>query len=210
MHAARLVPLAGVAMIVLIVIAFVVGGETPNGDDPIRKITSFYRDDDSDQMLAAAFLIWGTAAFLLFASGLWRILRNAETERLGASALGLVGAAVLAVGTTLFAGISFTLADFADQLQPAAMQALNALNEDLFPPLALGVFTFLFGAGASIVTTAALPKWLGWVAGILSIVALTPAGFFAFLAMGVWILIVSVVIFLRGARSAPATPSPAT
>jgi ABC-type nitrate/sulfonate/bicarbonate transport system permease component len=144
------------------------------------------------------------AAFLLFASGLWRVLRNAETERSGASSLVLVGAAILAVGAALFAGVTVTLSDFADDLQPQAMQALNALNQDLFPPLALGVFTFLIGAGASIVATAALPKWVGWVAVVLAIAALTPVGFFAFLALGLWILIVSALLFRRRATPAPA------
>lgn len=203
MTAARLVPLAGVATVVLVVIAFIVGGEAPSGDDPIGKIVSFYRDNDSDQVLAAAFLIWGMAAFLLFASGLWRFLRNAEIEPRGASSLVLVGAAVLGVGATLFAGITFTLGDFADDLQPQAIQALNALNSDLFPPLTLGVFAFLAGAGASVIATAALPKWIGWVAVVLGVAALTPAGFFAFLALGLWILIVSALIFVRRATPAP-------
>jgi hypothetical protein len=206
MNAARLVPLAGVATVVLVVIAFIVGGESPAGDDPIRKVVSFYRDNDTDQIVAAAFLLWSTAAFLLFASGLWRVLRNAETERRGASSLVLVGAAVFAVGTTLFAGVSFTLGDFADDLQPQAIQALNALNQDLFPPLTLGVFTFLIGAGASMIATAALPKWVGWVGVVLGVAALTPVGFFAFIALGLWILIVSVLIFLKGGTPAPRTP----
>lgn len=206
MRASRLVPLAGVAMVVLIVIAFLVGGESPGGGDSIEKVTSFYRDHDSDQILAAAFLVWGTAAFLLFASGLWRLLRNAETERRGASSLVLVGAAVLAVGMTIFAGVSFTLGDFADDLEPSAIQALNALNQDLFPPLTLGVFAFLIGAGASMIATAALPKWLGWVAVVLGVAALTPVGFFAFLALGVWILVASGLIFRRG--DAPAAQAP--
>jgi hypothetical protein len=206
MIAARLVPLAGVATVVLVVIAFIVGGETPSGDDPIGKIVSFYRDNDTEQFLAAAFLVWGMAAFLLFASGLWRFLRNAETERRGASSLVLVGAGVLAVGATLFAGITFTLGDFADDLQPQAIQALNALNSDLFPPLTLGVFAFLIGAGASMIATAALPRWVGWVAMVLGVAALTPIGFFAFLALGLWILIVSALIFLRRATPTPLAP----
>jgi hypothetical protein len=207
MRAARLVALAGVATVALVVIAFVIGGESPSGDDPITKVVSFYRDNDSDQIWAAVILVWATAAFLLFASGLWRILRGAESELRGASALVLVGAAVFAVGTTLFAGVTFTLGDFADDLSPGALQTLNALNQDLFPPLALGVFTFLIGAGASIIATAALPKWLGWIAVVVAIVALTPAGFFAFLALGLWILMASALILMQSTpATAPAIP----
>ena len=78
MSASRLVPLAGLATVALIVVAFIVSGETPNGDDPVLKVVSFYRDHDTDQIVSAGFLLWGMAAFLLFSSGLWRFLRDAE------------------------------------------------------------------------------------------------------------------------------------
>jgi hypothetical protein len=204
MKAARLFPLAGIAAVALFVIAFAVGGESPGTDDSIRKIVSFYRDNDSDQVWAAALLTWGTAFFLLFSSGLWRFLRNADPERRGGSTLVVVGSTVFAVGATIFAGISFTLGDAADDMGPAAIQALNALNSDMFFTVALGTFTFLIGAGASVVQTGALPKWIGWVAMVIAVVALTPLGFFAFLVMLVWLLIVSVLVYLRQS----ATPAP--
>jgi hypothetical protein len=204
MKAARLVPLAGVAAVVLFVIATIVSGDTPDGDDSVRKIVSFYRDNDTEQQWAAALVTWGLALFLLFASGLWRVLRDAETERRAASSLALVGSALFAVGGTIFAGLTFTLGDLADNLGPGSLQTLNALNSDMFFPVALGMFTFLMGAGASVINTEALPKWLGWVSVVLAVLALTPLGFFVFLAMALWILIVSAVLYMRGA-----TPSPA-
>ena len=201
-----LLPLAGALAVIVFVIAFAVGGETPDTDDSVRKIASFYRDNDSDQQFAAALLTWGTALFLLFATGLWRLVRDAETERRAASSLLLVGSALYAAGSTLFAGITFTLGDAADDLGPGALQTLNAMNSDMFFTVALGTFTFLIGAGVSIIQTAVLPKWLGWVAVVIGIVALTPAGFFAFLALGVWILIVCVLLAMRPATPAPAAP----
>jgi hypothetical protein len=202
-----LVPAAGVLAIVVIVIAFAVGGESPDADDSLRKVVSFYRDNDSDQMIAAALLAWGTALFMVFATGLWRLLRDAETERRGASSLLLVGSALWAVGASIFAGLTFTLGDVADDISPAAIQALNALNSDMFFTVALGAFAFSMGAGVSILQTALLPKWLGWAAVVIGIVAITPAGFFGFLAMGLWIVVASVVLGLR-ARSTPAQAAP--
>src|SRR4051794_11926139 len=161
MNRARLVPLAGIVAIVLIIAAFVVGGESPDADASIHKIVSFYRDNDSDQVIAAALLGWGTAFFLLFAAGLWRIVRNAETERHGSSGLLLGGSVMWAVGATLFASLTFTLGDVADKLSPSAMQALNALNSDMFMPVAVGTFAFSVGAGLSVLNTRILPKWLG-------------------------------------------------
>src|SRR5215211_1200900 len=151
-----LVPLAGILAIVVIVIAFVVGGESPDADDSLRKVVSFYRDNDTDQQIAAALLAWGAALFMLFASGLWRIVRDAETERHGASSLLLVGSAIWTVGATIFAGITFTLGDVADDVGPGAIQALNALNSDMFFTVAVGTFAFSLGAGVSVLGTGVL------------------------------------------------------
>ena len=54
----------------------------------------------------------------------------------------------------------------------------------------------------------ALPTWMGYVAVILGIAAVTPVGFFAFLLTGIWILIASVLLYQRGQPEA--TPSAAT
>lgn len=206
MNRARLVPLAGILAIVLIVIAFIVGGETPDGDDSLRKIVSFYRDNDDAQVLAGSFLGWGTALFLVFASGLWRMVRDLETGRHGSSALLLGGSVLWAAGASIFAGLTFTLGDLAKDLGPGALQTLNALNSDMFFTLALGTFAFSAGAGVSILNTRVMPVWLGWVAIVIAIVAVTPAGFFAFLVMGLWVLIVSVLMLLRGPSPAQAAP----
>jgi hypothetical protein len=207
MKAARLFPLAGIGAVVLFVIAFIVGGETPDTDDSIRSIVSFYRDNDTEQIVAAGILTWGTALFLLFVSGLWRVLRDAEPERRGGSTLVVIGSTVFAVGATIFAGITFTLGDIADDVGPATMQTLNALNSDMFFTVALGTFIFLLGMGVSIIQTGALPAWVGWVAVVIGVIAITPAGFFAFLAMGPLLLIVSVLLYLRqGATPAPGGP----
>jgi membrane protease YdiL (CAAX protease family) len=132
MKAARLVSLAGVATVVVLVIATVVGGETPDGDDSVRRIVSFYRDNDSEQQWAAALVTWGLALFLLFASGLWRVLRDAETERRAASSLALVGSALFAVGGTIFAGLTFTSVTSPTSWDRARCR--RALNSDMFFP----------------------------------------------------------------------------
>lgn len=75
----------------------------------------------------------------------------------------------------------------------------------MFAPLVLGVF--IFGVGASVLVTAALPKWVGWVAIVVGVAALTPLGFFAFLALGLLILIVSGLLLQRSGTTAPLAPS---
>ena len=200
----RLAPLTGVLFVVLVAAAFIVGGETPDLNDSPQKILNYYNDHDSKQMFAALLLAWGSVAFLFFLGVLRSVLQAAEggVARLATVAFG--GGILLAVGMLSFAGFTFTLADAADHLTPAAAQSLNALNSDFFFPLAAGLGALMISTGIVAIRSKVLPAWLGWITLLIGIAALTPAGFFAFLAFGLWSLVVSVMLWRA---MAPATPA---
>ena len=64
----------------------------------------------------------------------------------------------------------------------------------------------MLAAGASAIRHGGLPRWLGWIGIVIGIAAFTPAGFFAFLAGGLWILIASVLLVLARSAAEPALP----
>jgi hypothetical protein len=88
-----------------------------------------------------------------------------------------------------------------------AMQALHVLNQELFFPLTVGTAAFLLGAGAAALRSGALPSWLAWIAIALGAAAATPShvlggaldhvGFFAFVGLGIWTLVVSALLATR-------------
>jgi hypothetical protein len=213
MTANRLVPLTGILAVVLIVVAAVVGGETPDVDDSVEEVVSFYTENDSDQMVSGALLAYGAFFFLCFATALRRTLRRFELDGGGVSALSFGGAIVFAVGVLIFAGLSFSLGDAADEIDPSALQALHVLNADLFFPLAVGTLAFLVGTGIAVLKTGALPRWLGWVAIVAGLFSATPLFFVAIIVLGLWVLIVSVLLSLGadvGAGERPPPPPPVT
>jgi hypothetical protein len=202
-----LAPLTGVAFIVVLFIGFIVGGEPPGADDPVQEIVEHY-DDNKDAVMFGALLQAIAAAFLVFfAAYLRKVLRAAEGEGGVLSAVVLVGASVVAVGASIDATISFALAEAVDDVDPAAVQALQALWDNDFMPLALGTGLFLLASGISVVRHGALPKWLGWIAILLGIVSFTPIGFAGAIGAAVWILIVSVMLAMRARPAAPAAPA---
>jgi hypothetical protein len=201
-----LVPLTGVAFVVVAIIGFIVGGEPPGADDPVQEIVEHYVDNQDSVMIGAGLVGIAAALLIFFAGYLRSVLRAAEGEGGVLSAVVLVGAAVLAVGAAIDATISFALAEAAEDVDPTAVQALQALWDNDFMPLAVGSTVFLLASGISIVRHAALPQWLGWAAILFGVVSLTPAGFIGFLGGALWILAVSVILALR-ARPAP-TPAP--
>lgn len=109
----------------------------------------------------------------------------------------LAGAALLAAGQTIGAGLSWTLAAAPGQLQPRAAQALNAAANDMVITSAAGWFIFSVAIGLAIIRSKALPRWLGWLSVVIAIVVVTPAEVAAFLAFAVWTVIVSVLTWRR-------------
>ena len=209
MNAKLIGPLTGSLFVVLAIVAFAVGGNTPDVNDSARDVVSFYLDNDSEQQIAAALLALGCVALIFFLGSLRLVLRAAAGDQGGLSTVTLLGGLGITVGVSIFAGIGFTLGDAVDDLPASATLALNALNSDLFFPVAVGAATFNLGLGLAVLRHGGLPRLLGWLALVVGIAGLTPAGFFAFLATGVVIVWASVALTMQAAApelSSTSTP----
>jgi hypothetical protein len=203
MNTKQIGPLTGILFVVLVVVAFIVSGETPDTDDSAQTVVSFYVDNDSEQGIASALLALGCVSFLFFLGTLRRALRAAADDEGGLSTVALLGGLMIVVGASIFAGIGFTLSDAADDLPPAAVLTLNALNSDLFFPVAVGTAVFNLGLALAVLRHGGLPRPLGWLALVVGIVGLTPGGFFAFLATGIVVVWASVVLVQQAADPGP-------
>jgi hypothetical protein len=206
MNAKTIGPLMGILFIVLIIVAVVVGGETPATDDPPREIVDFYLDNDDEQALASVIVALACVTLIFFVGSLRRALRAAAGDEGGLSTVALLGGVVMAVGASIFAGIGFTLGDAADELPPAAILTLNALNSDMFFTVAVGTAVFNLGLGLAVVRHGGLPRPLGWLALVLGILSITPVGFFAFLATGIVIVWASVALAMSANTAAGPPP----
>jgi hypothetical protein len=194
-------PVIGIVAILLFVAAFAVGGETPGADDPVTEVISFYKSNDTEMQVTAGLLAFGAAAFVLFSCILAARIRGAAA-RVSSTANGiLAGGILIGLGWLIFAGLSFTLGDAVDHLDPVGIQTLNALNSDFWLPIAAGNAVFAWSVALGVLRHGALPSWLGWAALVIAVAAVTPAGFFAVPAIGIWTLVASVVMLTE--RSAP-------
>jgi hypothetical protein len=197
MNAKKLVPLSGIAAVGLVIASFMIIGETPDIDAPVNEITSFWTKHDSDGQFGGFLIALGALFFLFFATNIAGALRRAQGETGGSSALSFGGGIIFAVGLLVFAGINFTLGDLGGDGSPDTLQALNALGEDFFFPLAMGAAAFGIGTGIAITKTGVLPRWFGWVAVVIGVVSATPAGFFGFMLLGLWIIAASVMLSIK-------------
>ena len=198
-------PLLGVLFIVLVFVGFAVGGEPPDTDEGADAVVQFYLDNEGSVAAGAAIQGLAAAVFLGFAGVLRTALREAPGARGTLAAISFAGAVVFATGVAIDGMISFALAEEADTegFDPVAMQALMGLWNNDWLPFAVGILTFLFATGLAIVRTGVLPRWLGWAAIALGIIAMTPIGFVSFFGAALFVLVVSVMLALRE-RSAAA------
>lgn len=205
MGAKRLLPLSGVVAVVLILAGFAAAGNTPKGTSSVAKVVAFYSKHSSAQTTSGVLLSLGALLFLVFSASFAARVRSVP----GANALCLLGAGVLVVGLTTYAGLSIAMADVVGHIQGTALQALNVLNGDaVFVFLiTIGTSAFLLGAAAAIYATTVLPRWLCWWAVVFAVVGVVPShvlggtldhiGLLAFAGLGIWTLVVGTLLTAR-------------
>ena len=204
-----LAPLTGFVFSILAVVAFGTAQGAPSATASGTTVVAFYEKhgsaaEASDYLWAFAFVF-----FLLFAGSLRSYLRRVAAAE-GLSATVLAGAAVATAGACVYFGFDFTLASAPSHLAPAAAQALNVLALKLFLPLGAGCFVFGIASGLAILRGAQLPRWLGWLALLIGIVSVTPAGLVGIVGLIFWSAIVSVLVWRRSRAEAqePLADSP--
>jgi MFS family permease len=200
----RLAPLLGVLFSVVMVVGFLVGGETPESDASAAEVFDHYEDEGPIFIGVIALLIAGVL-LVFFAGVLRRHLAAVGPEWLATVVFG--GAVAIAAGLGIFLSSQVALADAADNNQEGALQTLNILDNSNFGPVVIGLTVMYLASAWHVLVSRSLPVWIGWISLLLGIVALLgPLGFIAFLAFPIWVIIVSIALFRRVA--APAAPTP--
>ena len=198
-----LVPLTGVAVIVVAIIGFAIAGEPKSADEPVREVVDYYVENkDSVQIGAIAQVVAGLL-LIFFGAYLRKVLRAAAPEEEILPLVAFIGFVLAALGFAIDGTISFALAEAADDIDPAAVQALQALWDNDFLPIMLGMLAFLMATGISVIQSGALPKWLGWVMILLVIVGVTLIGFVAAIGAAILVLVLSILLSLRARSAAP-------
>jgi hypothetical protein len=197
--------LTGALFVVLVLVAFfAVGGSTPDGDASAKKVVSFFHHHKDKQIAAAIVLTLSSVPLLFFTASLRSRLHDALPPGSVIPAFAVGGGILAAAGFVTGAAIHFALADLASKIQPAAAQALNALDNDFFLPFTTGLAVLVLATSVGAIRARVLPRWLGWVGVVLFVVFFTPVGWIAFMLSGIWMIIASVLLYVRGAPAAAA------
>jgi hypothetical protein len=200
-RAQRWLGIAGLGFVVLFVISFLTPPATPSSHASAAKVIAYYHQHKAVLVVSAYAIELAVFEGLFF---LWylRDRLRADPANKALANIAFAGAVVFAVSGGLAAGITLSLTDAVDHVDPTVMQTLNVLQNDLgnFMSSAGGA-VFLAATGIALIRTATLPRWLGWVGVVLAAASLVIPGIGA-PAAGLWILIASIVMLVL-ARQQP-------
>jgi hypothetical protein len=198
----KLLPLTGIALVAAVAAGVVLGGTTPASTASGAKVMAYY-DAHQARMVVCSFVLVLAGLFAVLFASMLASGRSVWDRVL------VAGAGVFAAAAGLVGAANFALADSPKKISEPALQALNLLLNDgwVFWNSALGVL--MIGAAGAWLASARSPRWLGRIAVVLGVALFIPfADFFAFLASGLWVVGVSVVLLNRGQEPAyAAAPS---
>ena len=207
---AWLVPLIGIAFIVVLVVSLVIQGSPTSADHPPSQVQQWYQDNKDSAEIGAFLGVVAGALLIFFGAYLRKVLEDAEGQGSMLPILALIGLSIVAVGAAIDGMILFAAAEAADDIPAPEIQTIQAIWDNDFLPFFLGVLVFLWSVGISVLRSGVLPKWLGWFAIVFGVVSLAgPLGFIGGLGAAVWIIIASIMLSIRARRPAQAQPTPA-
>ena len=138
---------------VLFVVAILAGGNTPDSDASAQHaVSSFVSNRTQDRV--TVFLIAYATIFAMFFAAALRSYLKARSKGDGLIALGFSGMIIFVIGALTLVGMEFAATDVPAKISPAAEQALNVLQDDVFFALLVGAGIFLIGNGLAIVASA--------------------------------------------------------
>ena len=202
----RWAPLTGVAAVVGIVVAFIIGGSTPDTQGPDDKITAYFASSSHQTQQIVALLIFVVAMMLLVA--FFAVLR----ERTGGSVL-IVSAGTASIVLMFLAVVTFTGPALAAndtsrfQLDPNTYRLIDDMG------YAFWVGGIMVGAivvwATSLASAAVLPVWFTRAGLVVGVIMLFAVFWFPGLLYGLWIIVASVLLAREPRVSAAAIPQPA-
>lgn len=207
MFGQRVVGASGLLFVVGVVVGFgVLVGSIPGPDAEADEIRDFLARSELRVWAGGYIGLLAELAFLVFAAGLWGILRAAEGAPGWVSATGLAAAtallAVIIAGDLLPGAVVFRAGEDVDPGTASLFLDAKKLTEMLTVPL---TGLFLASAAAVSLRTAALPRWAGWGAAVIAAVSVVvvPLGYEtsqvpSFLTL-LWIAALSVRLLVRPA-----------
>jgi hypothetical protein len=205
---ARWTVLGGALYVVLFVIGtFLIFNGTPSGDAAPAKVIKYYSDSGHRDRINIGWILIALAIFFLlwFIGALRRAVSAVDGEGILTAIVGIGGGVYAALAFAAIAvedGIK-TMSDdtYQHRVFPELIHAADDVGWVMHASGAIGLGAMIIAASLAFMWGGVWSKWAGWLGVVAGILSLASIVFFPQFLFLLWILIVSVVMFMR-------TPSP--
>jgi hypothetical protein len=194
----RWLALGGIASALFFIVSFVTGGNEPNDHASAARVISFYRDHRGANIVSALAGALASVLLVLFAVRLRELLQGGDRNDSLLPNAAFGGALILAVAVLGAASITFALVRAGHYRLPGPAQTLNLLSQDSIFVLAGGLSVLFLATGIATVRKPVLPRWLGWVAIVIGVLAIAgPLVLLAAPLSVLWLLVVTILVSTR-------------
>ncbi len=197
----RWVGLGGLALVVVILVTIIGTPNDPEATSSPAKVARFVLDHRGGLYLNAyvtSVTVLIGAAFLWYLREVVAPAPSGPGRRL--ANLGFAGGLLFLVGGIFSAGASFAMADVAKHADPNVLQTLNIFSEDVVSFDGAATALLMGVTSLGILRSKALPSWLAYVGLVLAVASLA-LPFLGLLAVGVWVLLTTIVILATSTQS---------
>ena len=203
---ARWTALAGAVYVVLFVVGTIVlFSGSPAGDAAPAKVIQWYSDSGHRDRVNIGWILIGLGIFFLlwFIATLRRAVMSVDAEGILTAVVtigGSVYAAVAFASVAVNAGIR-TMSDdtYQHRVFPELIHAADDVGYVMHATGAAALGAMIIAVSLAFMWAAVWPKWAGWLGVIVGILAIGAIFFFTQFLFLLWILVVSMVLFLRSA-----------
>lgn len=198
----RLAALSGVAFVVLFIVGFSIGGESPGIDESNDAWVAYFLDKHTEGLIASAVLGLAVIAFIWFVSTIATRIRRAGEDRLAAVAFGggMVSAAAFIATIGLWTALAYRIAlDVPDEVKGLVIVAQTM---DTFSNYA-GAAAF-FAVAIAAWRSGVFPRWWAALSGAAAVIvgfgggALMNDGFYSPDGAYYWIVIITYMVWSLG------------
>jgi hypothetical protein len=155
---------AGIAFVVLLIVAFATQPSAPDLDAPASEVTRYYSDDREGIQLTTALISVALALYVWFLGTLRGVLRAAEGGAGLLSGIAFGAGLVVVAGFGILGMVTAVAAFRPEETGPQLTRALNDMGLIGFGVIAPVFAAFFLATAVVVLRTGALPIWLGWLA----------------------------------------------
>ncbi len=204
----RFLPLAGVLAGLMFLAGLVLLRDDPPSESAVAETFAYWQDNQGQHQIIAMILV-PLIAFLLifFGSGLRRRLDHGG----GGSGHGSVafGGAILAAAMFSVVGmLEAAMTNAADDGQRQAVYTLNQFHSYDWLGWNAAFAAMLLATGLGARRNGMLPAPLAWATIVIGASLLTPIGFFGFVLLPLWLIVVGIWLARHDSPAAPAPAAP--